>query len=158
MTPGFKPFTNQGKLTEYKVRFLRKYWSPRRRRATLSEETGTCAALKLRSSGRCDELYWREQRKTAVVAFEKTEQDETSQYEDDNMSPLVWARYFPSHLLLPSPLPHICFIRRHGVLTSQFIFRTFWRELKIFCQIPQTGQNLQNWSWYFDLLMACSSP
>ena len=82
ITPGFKPFTKQGKLTDYKVRSLRKYWSPRRRRATLSEGAGTCAALKLHSSGRCDELNWREQSKTAVVAFEKTEQDETSQYED----------------------------------------------------------------------------
>ena len=60
MTPGFKPFTKQAKLTDYKVRSLRTYWSPRRRRATLSEETGTCAALKLNSSGRWYELNWRE--------------------------------------------------------------------------------------------------
>ena len=45
----------------------------------------------------------------------------------------------------------------HGVLASQFIFRTFWRELRIFCQVPQTSHNLQNWKWYFDLLMAFSS-
>ena len=42
-------------------------------------------------------------------------------------------------------------------MDSLFLER-FWREFRIFCQVPQTSQNLQNWRWYFDLLMTFSSP
>ena len=42
-------------------------------------------------------------------------------------------------------------------MASLFLER-FWREFRIFCQVPQTSQNLQNWRWYFDLLMTFSSP
>ena len=67
--------------------------------------------------------------------------------------------------------PPIFFIRNKGLLyssthatvflltmTSLFLER-FRREFRIFCQVLQTSsQNLQNWRWYFDLLMTFSSP
>ena len=68
------------------------------------------------------------------------------------------------------PPPPICFIRNKGLLYSStrvtvflltmtsLSLERFWREFRIFCQVPQTSQNLQNWRWYCNLLMTFSSP